>query len=190
GPRPAARPARRPVPPVPVAPSADPAPGPLSCPLTPILPAPSPKRKGAGPPRAPDTSRPDRPGGLTLRGLSGGSRPRAAQTNARPSASRASSRQWPLRSNSYVRPPPGGGRARLPRITVDTWVIISIYQTRKISEDHPCIWRYTARRALVIFDHPYNGGSAHVLRDSSITQCHAVRKFAGIRPVADGPDQP
>jgi hypothetical protein len=26
---------------------------------------------------------------------------------------------------------------------------------RKISEDHPCIW---ARRALVIFDHPYNGG--------------------------------
>src|SRR5215472_9440606 len=30
----------------------------------------------------------------------------------------------------------------------------------EISEDHPCIWRYTARRALVIFDHPYNADYA------------------------------
>jgi hypothetical protein len=35
-------------------------------------------------------------------------------------------------------------------------VIITAYRTRKISDDHPYIWRYTARRALVIFDHPYN----------------------------------
>jgi len=35
-------------------------------------------------------------------------------------------------------------------------VIISAYQTEKVSDDHPYIWRYTARRALVIFDHPYN----------------------------------
>jgi hypothetical protein len=26
--------------------------------------------------------------------------------------------------------------------------------TEKVSDDHPYIWRYTARRALVIFDHP------------------------------------
>jgi hypothetical protein len=39
-------------------------------------------------------------------------------------------------------------------------VIITAYQTEKVSDDHPYIWRYTARRALVIFDHPYNGGTA------------------------------
>jgi hypothetical protein len=42
-------------------------------------------------------------------------------------------------------------------------VIITTYPTEKISDDHPYIWRYTARRAPVIFDHPYNGGSARVL---------------------------
>jgi hypothetical protein len=38
----------------------------------------------------------------------------------------------------------------------DTRVIISPYQIEKAGDDHPCIWRYTARRVLVIFDHPYN----------------------------------
>jgi hypothetical protein len=42
----------------------------------------------------------------------------------------------------------------------DIRVIITAYQTEKVSDDHPYIWRYTARRALVIFDHPYNGDSA------------------------------
>ena len=47
----------------------------------------------------------------------------------------------------------------LPRICArssDIRVIITAYQTAKVSDDHPYIWRYTARRALVIFDHPYN----------------------------------
>jgi hypothetical protein len=43
-------------------------------------------------------------------------------------------------------------------ITSDIRVIITTYPTEKISDDHPYIWRYTARRAPVIFDHPYNGG--------------------------------
>jgi hypothetical protein len=47
-------------------------------------------------------------------------------------------------------------------------VIITAYRTKKISDDHPYIWRYTARRALVIFDHPYNADSA-CRADVSIT---------------------
>ena len=39
-------------------------------------------------------------------------------------------------------------------------MIITAYRTKKISDDHPYIWRYTARRALVIFDHPYNADYA------------------------------
>ena len=39
-------------------------------------------------------------------------------------------------------------------------MIITAYQTEKMSDDHPYIWRYAARRALVIFDHPYNAESA------------------------------
>jgi hypothetical protein len=54
-----------------VLPSADPAPGPLLLPLTPIVLAPSLKRKGAGRRRGPDTSRLDRPGDLIARRLSG-----------------------------------------------------------------------------------------------------------------------
>jgi hypothetical protein len=38
-------------------------------------------------------------------------------------------------------------------------VIITTYRIEKISDDHPYIWRYTARRAPVIFDHPYNAES-------------------------------
>jgi len=41
-------------------------------------------------------------------------------------------------------------------ISSDIRVIITTYRTKRISDDHPYIWRYTARRALVIFDHPYN----------------------------------
>jgi predicted DNA-binding ribbon-helix-helix protein len=45
-------------------------------------------------------------------------------------------------------------------ISSEIRVIITTYQTKKISDDHPDIWRYTARRALVIFDHPYKADSA------------------------------
>jgi hypothetical protein len=38
-------------------------------------------------------------------------------------------------------------------------VIITTYRIEKISDDRPYIWRYTARRAPVIFDHPYNADS-------------------------------
>jgi hypothetical protein len=46
-------------------------------------------------------------------------------------------------------------------------VIITAYRTKKISDDHPYIWRYTARRAPVIFDHPYNADYAHAYLVSS-----------------------
>jgi len=45
-------------------------------------------------------------------------------------------------------------------------------------------------KGLVIFDHPYNGGSARVLQNLAITQCDALRKLAGVRPVVDGPASP
>jgi len=38
-------------------------------------------------------------------------------------------------------------------------VIISAYQTEKMSDDHPYIWRYTARKGSVISDHPHNAGT-------------------------------
>jgi len=44
----------------------------------------------------------------------------------------------------------------------DIRVIITTYRTEKICDDHPYIWRYTARRALVIFDHPYNAEYAPI----------------------------
>jgi hypothetical protein len=44
----------------------------------------------------------------------------------------------------------------------DIRVIITAYWTKKFSDDHPYIWRYTARRALVIFDHPYNADLVRV----------------------------
>jgi hypothetical protein len=37
---------------------------------------------------------------------------------------------------------------------------------------------------------PTQADQARALQNFSITQCDAVRKLAGIRPVADGPDQP
>ena len=58
----------------------------------------------------------------------------------------------------------GSGRYRLCKEcrSSDIRVIITAYQTEKVSDDHPYIWRYTARRALVIFDHPYNAEYALV----------------------------
>jgi len=44
-------------------------------------------------------------------------------------------------------------------------VIITTYRIEKISDDHPYIWRYTARRAPVIFDHPYNADYALAVDD-------------------------
>jgi hypothetical protein len=49
------------------------------------------------------------------------------------------------------------------RLSSDIRVIISACRAKKISDDHPYIWRYTARRALVIFDHPYNADYLHLL---------------------------
>ena len=57
-------------------------------------------------------------------------------------------------------------RQDLPsNISSDIRVIITTYRTKRISDDHPYIWRYTARRALVIFDHPYNADSGRLQTD-------------------------
>ena len=47
----------------------------------------------------------------------------------------------------------------MAHISSDIRMIITVYRIKKISDDHPYIWRYTARRALMIFDHPYNAHS-------------------------------
>ncbi|HEY7359285.1 MAG TPA: hypothetical protein VH642_00655, partial [Streptosporangiaceae bacterium] len=44
-------------------------------------------------------------------------------------------------------------------LSSDIRVIISAYRIEKICDDHPYIWRYTARMGSVIFDHPYNAES-------------------------------
>jgi hypothetical protein len=49
------------------------------------------------------------------------------------------------------------------RRSSDIRVIISAYQTEKLSDDHPYIWRYTGPKGSVIFDHPYNADSARVV---------------------------
>ena len=107
----------------------------------------------------------------------GGSLPNAAHRRTRQRRQSA-----PVHANAFETPPcaPGAGPlppqrpARRPsadrtmhsnekrllsnsksRRTSDIRVIISAYQTEKMSDDHPYIWRYTAG-GLGDLDHPYN----------------------------------
>jgi hypothetical protein len=69
-----------------------------------------------------------------------------------------------------------------PPTSSDIRVIITAYQTEKVSDDHPYIWRYTARRALVIFDHPYNAEYEWLTARSAALA--AVRRLSGSGRVA------
>jgi hypothetical protein len=64
-------------------------------------------------------------------------------------------------------------------------VIITTYRIEKISDDHPYIWRYTARRAPVIFDHPYNADYLRLSRPAeTLWTLRQIFQFCASQPPA------